>query len=85
MKFGGSLLLSFLHDPKPKNRSLAILTTLMQLPQFSKDRTLREQIAGFERFSLEYAKAGDTHTIFYQHISRNSFRFTSMRKARTRS
>ena len=44
------------HAPRSKARGLAILNTLMQHPGFSKDKTLREQIAGLERLSQEYVR-----------------------------
>ena len=47
-------LLTSVFAPKTKARGLAILSTLMQYPSFTKDRTLREQISALERLAQEY-------------------------------
>ena len=48
--------LSQIYTPRNKSRSLAILTTLMQYPPFTKDKTLREQVATLDRLAQEYPR-----------------------------
>ena len=48
--------LSQIYTPRNKSRSLAILTTLMQYPPFTKDKTLREQVATLDRLAQEYSR-----------------------------
>ena len=42
--------------PSSRTRSLSLLQALMQFPQFTKDRTLTEQILSLERLRSEYQK-----------------------------
>ena len=44
-------------SPRTRSRSLAMLSAIMGLPAFSRDRTLREQLMNFERLIAEYEKA----------------------------
>ena len=44
-------------SPRTRSRSLAMLSAIMGLPAFTRDRTLREQLMGFERLVAEYEKA----------------------------
>ena len=46
-----------LFAPKTKARSISVLSALLHLPQFSKDRTLLDQVLGLERLRAEYAKS----------------------------
>ena len=47
-------LLTSVFASRRKARGLAILSTLMQYPSFTKDRALREQISALERLAQEY-------------------------------
>ena len=44
-------------SPRTRSRSLAMLSAIMGLPSFTRDRTLREQLMSFERLIAEYEKA----------------------------
>ncbi|CAE7197817.1 unnamed protein product, partial [Symbiodinium sp. CCMP2592] len=44
-------------SPRTRSRSLALLSAVMGLPAFTRDRTLREQLSSFERLIAEYEKA----------------------------
>lgn len=47
-----------LYAPNTKSRTMALLSAIMSLPPFVKDKTLLEQIQGLERLREEYRKAG---------------------------
>ena len=44
-------------SPRTRSRSLAMLSAIMALPAFTRERTLREQLMSFERLISEYEKA----------------------------
>ena len=45
------------YAPKTRARSLAILNALTSAPNFTKDKTLQEQVLALERISAEYTRA----------------------------
>ncbi|CAK9110158.1 unnamed protein product [Durusdinium trenchii] len=49
--------LSQLYKPRTKSRSVSLLSALMNLPPFTKDRTLLEQVLGLERLRDEYRRS----------------------------
>ncbi|CAK9035807.1 unnamed protein product [Durusdinium trenchii] len=49
--------LSQLYKPRTKSRSISLLSALMNLPPFTKDRTLLEQVLGLERLRDEYRRS----------------------------
>jgi hypothetical protein len=51
-----------LFSPKTKSRSISLLAALMNIPAFSlKDKTLMDQILGFERLRTEYMRSSVQH------------------------
>ena len=44
------------YAPRSKARSLAILNAVVAMPPFSKEKTLREQLASLERLATEYER-----------------------------
>ncbi|CAE7249787.1 RE2 [Symbiodinium sp. CCMP2592] len=44
-------------SPRTRSRSLALLSAVMGLPAFTRDRTMCEQLSSFERLIAEYEKA----------------------------
>ena len=48
------------YQPHTKARSIALLSAIMSLPSFTRERTLLEQILGFERLIEQYNRASST-------------------------
>ena len=48
--------LTAIYAPKSKARSLALMNALVQMPSFSKEKTLREHLASLERMASEYER-----------------------------
>ena len=46
-----------LYKPETKSRSISLLSALMNLPPFVKDKTLLEQVLGIERLRDEYRRS----------------------------
>jgi len=46
-----------LFAPKTKARSISVLSALLHVPPFTKDKTLLDQVLGLERLRAEYAKS----------------------------
>ena len=44
------------YAPRSKARSLAIINAVVAMPRFSKEKTLREQLASLERLATEYER-----------------------------
>ena len=49
--------LTQLYAPKTKARSISVLSALLHVPSFTKDKTLLDQVLGLERLRAEYAKS----------------------------